>query len=148
MNPVASPRPGKTSGPPWELSRETGPLPAVAAGRDPGTQPGGPGADGDVRGLPRRIRQASLAPQLRDNPTRRPSAAAPSPGPASGPTPAEIRQTMSALQRGWQEGRSQQMTAPAPDDAPFGGPSPGAVPSSGRDRRPAAEEPPEESDGT
>jgi len=55
---------------------------------------------------------------------------------------------MSALQRGWQEGRSQQMTAPSPDDAPFEGPSPGAVPSSGRDRRPAAEEPPGESDGT
>jgi len=35
------------------------------------------------------------------------------------PTPAEIRRTMSALQRGWQEGRSQRATAPAPGDSPF-----------------------------
>jgi signal transduction histidine kinase len=148
MTPVASPWSGKTSGPPWELSRQTGPLPAIAAGGDPGTQPGGPGADGDAKGLPRRVRQASLAPQLRDNPMRRQTAPAPSASPASGPTPAEIRQTMSALQRGWQEGRSQQMTAPSPGDAPFGGPSPGAAPSSGGDRRPAADEPRGESDGT
>jgi hypothetical protein len=95
-------------------------------------------------GLPRRVRQANLAPQLRDNPPRRQTAAAPSAGPASGPTPAEIRQTMSALQRGWQEGRSQQVTAPG--EAPFR--SPGAVPPPGGDRRPAADEPRGESDGT
>jgi hypothetical protein len=148
MTPVASPRPEKTSSPPWELSRQTGPLPAIAVDGDPGTQPGGLGADGGVRGLPRRIRQASLAPQLRDDPMRRQTAAAPSAGPASGPTPAEIRQTMSALQRGWQEGRSQQMTAPSHGDAPFGRPSPGVVPPSGGDRRPAADEPQGKSDGT
>jgi hypothetical protein len=148
MTPVASPRPGKTSGPPWELSRQTGPLPAIAAGGDPGAQPGAPGADGDLKGLPRRVRQASLAPQLRDNPPGRRTAAAPSASPAGGPTPAEIRQTMSALQRGWQEGRSQQMTAPAQGDTPFGGPSPGAAPPPGGDRRPAADEPRGESDGT
>jgi signal transduction histidine kinase len=148
MTPVASPRPGKTSGPPWELSRQTGPLPAIAAGGDPGAQPGGPGADGDLKGLPRRVRQANLAPQLRDNPPGRRTAAAPSASPAGGPTPAEIRQTMSALQRGWQEGRSQQMTAPAQGDTPFGGPSPGAAPPPGGDRRPAADEPRGESDGT
>jgi hypothetical protein len=158
MTPVASPRPGKSSGPPWELSRQSGPLPAIAADGDSGTQPGAPGADGDVQGLPRRVRQASLAPQLRDNPPHRRTAAAPSASTASGPTPAEIRQTMSALQRGWQEGRSQQVTGPAAGDAPFGGPSPGAVPSKGArpspgpspdgDRRPATDEPRGESDGT
>jgi signal transduction histidine kinase len=147
MTPVASPRPGRASGPPWELSRQTGPLPAIADG-EPGTQPGGPGADGGVTGLPRRVRQASLAPQLRDNPPRRPTAAAPSASPAGGPTPAEIRQTMSALQRGWQEGRSQQMAAPAAGDVPFGGPSPGPVSSPGGDRWPTADEPRGESDGT
>ena len=126
MTPVASPRPAKSSGPPWELSRQTGPLPAIPADGDPA---GGPGADRDVKGLPRRVRQASLAPQLRDNPpSRRTSAApnttpntAPNAAPASGPTPAEIRQTMSALQRGWQEGRSQRVTGPAPGD-PSAGP--------------------------
>jgi len=130
MTPVASPRPARSSGPPWELSRQTGPLPAIPAdGGEQGSQQGG---HGDLQGLPRRVKQASIAPQLRDNPHRRtsagsapgPASAAPAPGPASGPTPAEIRQTMSALQRGWQEGRSQRI----PGDSPFesSGPGPSA----------------------
>jgi hypothetical protein len=118
MTPVASPRPARPSGPPWELSRQTGPLPAIPADGEPGAEP-----DGNVDGLPRRVRQASIAPQLRDNPPRRRTS--PAPAPASGPTPAEIRQTMSALQRGWQEGRSQRMTASAPGDSPFEPPGQG-----------------------
>jgi len=65
---------------------------------------------------------------------------------------------MSALQRGWQEGRSQQVAGPAAGDAPFGEPSPGAVPakgalpspglSPGGDRRPTTDKPRGESDGT
>ncbi|HWM98243.1 MAG TPA: ATP-binding protein, partial [Streptosporangiaceae bacterium] len=124
MTPVASPRPGQASAPPWELSRQTGPLPAVpgSAGSEgpngpAGSPPSEPGANGDFKGLPRRVRQASLAPQLRDNPPPRrttlassgpPGGVPGSPGsPGSpGPSPDEIRQTMSALQRGWQEGRS------------------------------------------
>ncbi len=150
MTPAASARPGRTSGPPWELSRQTGPLPAIPADGDPGGQPDGPGADGDVNGLPRRVRQASLAPQLRDNPpVRRTSAAAAgAAAPAGGPTPAEIRQTMSALQRGWQEGRSQRITAPAPGDR-SSDPAPGA--DGDREARPdgpGADEPRGDSDGT
>jgi signal transduction histidine kinase len=141
MRPVASPRPGRSSGPPWELSRQTGPLPVI---RDDGGPAGGPGADSDAPGLPRRVRQASLAPQLRDNPPRRPTSAAVSAAPASGPTPAEIRRTMSALQRGWQEGRSQRMNAPG--DSPFGPPGPGPYPDGGQ--RPAADQSRGESDGT
>jgi len=141
MRPVASPRPGRSSGPPWELSRQTGPLPVI---RDDGGPAGGPDADGDAPGLPRRVRQASLAPQLRDNPPRRPTSAAVSAAPASGPTPAEIRQTMSALQRGWQEGRSQRMNAPG--DSPFGPPGPGPYPDGGQGR--AADQSRGESDGT
>jgi hypothetical protein len=107
MTPVASPRTQKAPGPPWEVSRQTGPLPAVPNGPDPR-----PDADGDVNGLPRRVKQANLAPQLRGDPPRRLTAASGRPAPTSptaqgGPTPAEIRQTMSALQRGWQEGRTQ-----------------------------------------
>jgi signal transduction histidine kinase len=67
-------------------------------------------------GLPRRVRQASLAPQLRETPAR--------PGPSADlgvlaeppPTgwsaaerersPEETRVTMSAIQRGWERGRS------------------------------------------
>jgi signal transduction histidine kinase len=126
MTPVASPGPARSSGPPWELSRETGPLPAIPADGEPGAQPDG---NDDVKGLPRRVRQASIAPQLRDNPPRRRTSPAPTPAsgpaPASGPTPAEIRQTMSALQRGWQEGRAQRMNAPAPGDSPFEAPGQG-----------------------
>jgi signal transduction histidine kinase len=141
MRPVASPRPGRSSGPPWELSRQTGPLPVI---RDDGGPAGGPGADSDAPGLPRRVRQASLAPQLRDNPPRRPTSAAVSAAPASGPTPAEIRRTMSALQRGWQEGRSQRMNAPG--DSPFGPPGPGPYPDGGQG--PVADQSRGESDGT
>jgi signal transduction histidine kinase len=133
MTPVASPRPGQDSGPPWELSRETGP----------------PGTDGDTKGLPRRVKQASLAPQLRDDPPPRrttlassgphgvPGSVASPPGApgsaaSSGPSPAEIRQTMSALQRGWQEGRSRRLAELAPGEptgpgAPAGA-GPGAAP--------------------
>ena len=128
MKPVASPRPGPAKDPapaaPWELSRGNGPMTAA-----PG-QPGGPGgaggagagdAAGDANALPRRVKQASLAPQLRADPPRRRTIVA-SGGPASGPTPAEIRRTMSALQRGWQEGRSQ------PSVNPGGGPVPTFTP--------------------
>jgi hypothetical protein len=121
MTPVASPRPARSSGPPWELSRQTGPLPASPADGEPGAPEGD---NGDVKGLPRRVKQASIAPQLRDNPPRRQTSPAPAPAPASGPTPAEIRQTMSALQRGWQEGRSQR-TVPDPGDSPFEPPGQG-----------------------
>jgi signal transduction histidine kinase len=133
MTPVASPRPGQASGPPWELSREAAAPGGSAAGpAGPGTAE--PGGNGDIKGLPRRVKQASLAPQLRDNPPPRrttvastglPGGPAGSRGSASarGPSPAEIRQTMSALQRGWQEGRSQRMAEQA-----AGGPPPGTVP--------------------
>ena len=111
MTPVASPRPGQVSGPPWELSRETGPLPGAPGGPQAEPQTAEPGGTGDIKGLPRRVKQASLAPQLRAGPPPRQTtvaSAAPSGG-SMGPSPAEIRQTMSALQRGWQEGRSQRM---------------------------------------
>jgi signal transduction histidine kinase len=103
MRPVASGPSGQPSGPPWEPSRETGPLPKLpdtTGHRPPGNEPD---AEGDKE-LPRRIRQASLAPQLRANPPQRRVTMA-----SSGPTPTEIRRTMSALQLGWQEGRAEPM---------------------------------------
>jgi signal transduction histidine kinase len=170
MTPMSSPRPGQAARPPWEISRESGPLPAMpgsagpAAPGGPGgpggpSGPGGPGgpggpnglgSNGDIKGLPRRVRQASLAPQLRDDPPPRrttlassgpsgggPGRAGPAgyagPGP-SGPSPAEIRQTMSALQRGWQEGRSRRLAEQAAAEPAGGAPrspagaGPGAVP--------------------
>jgi len=98
MKPVASARPGLPSAPPWELAPGTGPAGTDAAeAADEAEDPGG---------LPRRVKQASLAPQLRADPPQRRTIVA-SGGPVGGPSPAEIRRTMSALQRGWQEGRSQ-----------------------------------------
>jgi hypothetical protein len=149
MTPVASPRPGQASGPPWKISREAGPLPAVPGAARPGG-PNGPAgsspseteANGGYKGLPRRVKQASLAPQLRDDPPPRRTTLASSgasggvpgsPGP-SGPSPAEIRQTMSALQRGWQEGRSQRIAEQAMGESPGAGP--GSPPGAGPDTVP------------
>jgi hypothetical protein len=179
MTPVASPpRPGQASRPPWELSRETGPLPArpgpagpAAPGGPSGSGgPNGPGTNGDFKDLPRRVKQANLAPQLRDDPPPRrttlassgPPGFAGSSGPAgpggpggpsgpSGPSPAEIRQTMSALQRGWQEGRSRRLAEQAAGEPAGGGPGspagaiPGAAPT---DNSPANEEARGNSDGS
>jgi signal transduction histidine kinase len=68
----------------------------------PGPRP----AAGTYRGLPRRVRQASLNPHLRE------SAAAPArPGaadagaPADGRSPEEARDLVASLQSGWQRGR-------------------------------------------
>jgi signal transduction histidine kinase len=169
--PIASPpRRGQASGPPWELSRQTGPLPATPGPAGPAAPggpsgsggPNGPGTNGDFKDLPRRVKQANLAPQLRDDPPPRrttlassgPPGFAGSSGPAgpgglggpsgpSGPSPAEIRQTMSALQRGWQEGRSRRLAEQAEGEPAGGGSgsSAGAVPGPApTDNSPANEE--------
>ncbi|MEW2418340.1 nitrate- and nitrite sensing domain-containing protein [Streptomyces sp. NPDC046866] len=75
------------------------PAPEPAAGPRPATATG-PG------GLPKRVRQASLAPQLK-------TAAAPAPAEAAPDAVVErdaedVRLRMSALQRGWTAGREQQ----------------------------------------
>jgi signal transduction histidine kinase len=136
MTPVASPRPGQASVPPWELSGETGALPEPN-GSAPGPGPAEPDENGDIKGLPRRVRQASLAPQLRASPPQRrttvasvgPAGGSPGSAGSSGPSPAQIRQTMSSLQRGWQEGRSQRMSGPVPAE-PAAGSSAGTIPAS------------------
>jgi signal transduction histidine kinase len=66
----------------------------------------GDGGSEDYKGLPRRVRQANLAPQLRS------SATAASDGPTGVPRAtsaslSDMRNTLSAMQRGWQQGRSQ-----------------------------------------
>ncbi|HEX6854831.1 MAG TPA: nitrate- and nitrite sensing domain-containing protein [Streptosporangiaceae bacterium] len=77
-----------------------------------GTASPGLEADGDLGDaelLPRRVRQASIAPQLRDDTLAAPvspamDAEAEETG--EGRSPDEIRATMSAIQQGWQKGRS------------------------------------------
>lgn len=78
---------------------------SARTGGYPDAAPGGPAET--VNGLPRRVRQASLAPQLRQSRAagRPAGAAVPQAVP---PNPADVRNTFSAMQRGWQQGRSQQ----------------------------------------
>ena len=91
-----------------------------------GFGPGGPGGfapggvgEGDPDGgeLPRRVRQASLAPQLRESPAEPPLAPM---AEILAPTPEEARSTMTAIQHGWERGRS------VFDDLP-GGSEPGVA---------------------
>jgi hypothetical protein len=77
-------------------------------GHDSGYDGGGLSA-GEHQGLPRRVRQASIAPQLRDS-----AATGPRPMEAdegglrtSGASLSNMRNTLSAMQRGWQQGRSE-----------------------------------------
>ena len=103
--------------PPWRPpGRAMPPLPAAA-----GTigMAAADGTDVDAPELPRRVRQASLAPQLRDEthvpgPARaEPAGPGPSapPGWPVGPTtrpPEETRSLMTALQQGWERGREEE----------------------------------------
>ncbi|MFI5758782.1 nitrate- and nitrite sensing domain-containing protein [Streptomyces sp. NPDC051569] len=76
--------------------------PARSAGRAT------PGETPDlVDGLPRRVRQASLAPQLRDTAPARDNAKRPAAGHDTERDADEVRSRMASLQRGWQRGRRQ-----------------------------------------
>jgi signal transduction histidine kinase len=78
--------------------------PGPASAEQPGPDHG-PAAGGTHLGLPRRVRQASLAPQLRDRPEPASPAAGPG-GNSSARSPDEMRTMMSSLQDGWQRGRA------------------------------------------
>ncbi|MEU9339261.1 nitrate- and nitrite sensing domain-containing protein [Streptomyces sp. NPDC048290] len=104
--------PAAPSGP-----RRTGPTPPSLAA--PGSaQPAPTGAPGDATegtptdlgALPRRVRQANLAPQLRNIPERRTETpAAPDERDAD-----EVRSRMASLQRGWQRGREENAAGDEP----------------------------------
>ncbi|MZE45128.1 hypothetical protein GTY49_19715, partial [Streptomyces sp. SID5477] len=79
-----------------------------------------PSAPTDPGALPRRVRQANLAPQLRQSPE---------PPAESRADPAdrdadEVRSRMASLQRGWQRGRKENAAGDDPPD--------GAAPSAPR----------------
>lgn len=77
-----------------------------------------------VGGLPRRVRQASLAPQLRDSPDRTaPRPVAAEPDQDFERDAEEVRSRMASLQRGWQRGRRQN----AEDGTGPGDPAPGTT---------------------
>jgi len=65
-------------------------------------------ADGtEFNGLPRRVRQANLAPQLRASAAAAAGAREAAVPQATAASLADMRNTLSAMQRGWQQGRSQ-----------------------------------------
>ncbi|AJE86910.1 sensor-like histidine kinase [Streptomyces albus] len=79
--------------------------PPAAEGPVPPAAPlAGPG------GLPKRVRQANLAPQLKDGPARRTDRQGAPPAPQQDGTDRdadEVRSRMASLQRGWQRGRDE-----------------------------------------
>jgi signal transduction histidine kinase len=93
------------------LSSELDWAAATATPPDPDAAP--PSPDVTKTGLPRRVRQASLAPELR---TSTPHTHAAEPDAAGYRSPEQTRALMSSLQRGWEQGRS----APPPDVAEIG----------------------------
>ncbi|KUN36854.1 histidine kinase [Streptomyces longwoodensis] len=96
-----------------EWTRPAGPPTPGPADAPPAGQPGGPddttaglpahGTGSAPGGLPRRVRQANLAPQLREGPARR---TADRPELADRDAD-EVRSRMASLQRGWQRGRAE-----------------------------------------
>jgi hypothetical protein len=140
LEPVGAPAqpaagPQQAAGPPWERM-DPGTEPFPRSRRDTATpaSAGSAAARSAVPGLPQRVRQASLAPQLRDRPppaagnagdtTGRDSAAGGGgPGPVS---PEKTRALFTSLQQGWRRGRSQAGQTgggpgPAPDAKPAAG---------------------------
>ncbi|MFF9066489.1 nitrate- and nitrite sensing domain-containing protein [Streptomyces sp. NPDC014891] len=94
-----------------ELRRRGPSVPPPARERQPGTPAGGTGPgprhaghdDGAEGELPRRVRQASLVPQLREAPAPEPLSVPADPGPATR-TPEVVRDRMAAYRDGWRRG--------------------------------------------
>jgi signal transduction histidine kinase len=88
---------------------------------------------GTHRGLPRRVRQASIAPQLRDQPggataASRLAGAGTGTGTGTGSeerSPEETRNLFSSLQQGWQRGRVDDLDYPDDDPQEWPGGRPG-----------------------
>ena len=66
-----------------------------------------PAGSTEFKGLPRRVRQANLAPELRASAKAAASAQEAGVPRATAASLADMRNTLSAMQRGWQQGRSQ-----------------------------------------
>jgi signal transduction histidine kinase len=81
-----------------------GPPEAGNGQRDTGAEPNTATMNLTELGLPRRTRQASLAPELRDPPPSQ--TAGTESGGAGGRSPGETRDALTALQRGWERGRA------------------------------------------
>ncbi|MFJ2264320.1 nitrate- and nitrite sensing domain-containing protein [Streptomyces sp. NPDC087844] len=98
------------------------PSPGIARARTAGP------AGGPASGLPRRVRQANLAPQLKEGPERRTTR-----DPARTTDPSErdadeVRNRMASLQRGWRRGREENAAGDETQD----GTAPGTTKGDGR----------------
>ncbi|MGW7194175.1 histidine kinase, partial [Streptomyces sp. NPDC054838] len=98
---------------PVSMVGRTGQAEEAARPGAPGTPAPGPG------GLPRRVRQANLAPQLKNTPAAAPADS--TANPVTDRDAEDVRTRMSALQRGWTAGRNQH--APQQSEAEAGTPA-------------------------
>lgn len=107
-----------------ELARVPHPAPVPPHGTGPTLVPVPQEGPTPFGGLPRRVRQASLAPQLREGGGRaedQPAAAASADETDSFERDAEeVRSRMASMQRGWQRGRRHNAETTAPGTTPEG----------------------------
>ncbi|MFC4611023.1 nitrate- and nitrite sensing domain-containing protein [Streptomyces maoxianensis] len=104
--PAPAPEPRRA---PWPAPAPAAPAPAPSAkaARTPQPAPDPAPAPATLDGLPRRVRQASLAPQLRESAAADQQTTAPAAGQDSERDAEEVRSRMASMQRGWQRGRRQ-----------------------------------------
>ncbi|MPY50072.1 sensor histidine kinase [Streptomyces acidicola] len=103
--------------------------PGPAAGGTPGSDTTRGEAESGSMPLPRRVRQANLAPQLKDGPAQRAAdKAGPDRADVAQRDADEVRSRMASLQRGWKRGREENA---AGDDARDGA-APGTTKGDGR----------------
>ncbi|WP_433499682.1 sensor histidine kinase [Sphaerimonospora sp. CA-214678] len=92
-------QPSAPADPTWREHAPT--TPGAGAAADHRGEPSGLGAaDDDLDGLPRRVRQASLAPQLRRKEPQEPQE-------TSTRSPEELLELMTSMQEGWKRGRDE-----------------------------------------
>ncbi len=133
--PAAAARPPGAASPargPWEPAQPGPAEPAASPARPDLARRHPSPAAGTHRGLPRRVRQASIAPQLRDHASAEPAAAGSmADPPIEARSPDETRDLFSSLQQGWQRGRVDDLDYP--DDGPgeWPGGRPGGSPDAG-----------------
>ncbi|MFD0379044.1 histidine kinase, partial [Streptomyces sp. NPDC127112] len=98
-----------------EHGRRVDPRPAATPADRPRTGPEEPRTAPGPGGLPRRVRQANLAPQLKNAPApAEPEASAP----PNDREAEDVRARMSALQRGWTAGRREHAAQQSQHQAP------------------------------
>lgn len=103
--------------PPTPPPPSAAPVPSAGAFDGRPSEAGGQGTPDPSADLPRRVRQASLVPQLREAPAPGPYTPADSGTAAAERTPEQVRDRMTAYRDGWQRGGG-----PAPGTPPHGTP--------------------------